>query len=73
MRALVTVLWVLLCGVAAPIDASDDDDARRAQRVSEYERVLVDAQSAIASPTALPLDLPEGVREAVEAWTRADT
>jgi hypothetical protein len=70
MRALLTMLCLFS---GSPDEAATDEVQRaRLERTDHYRAVLAD----IAIDTAVfeemqPHDLPAGVREAIDAWTRA--
>jgi len=69
MRALLTLLS-LLCG--APDDLTEDEFQRaRIERTLQYRTILAEiAPNHALSGLPRPRDLPDDVREAVEAWTK---
>ena len=66
MRALLGLLC-LFCGAPAAMAGAE---ASRLARTAEYRAVLSEIAAARAVPDEpLSHDLPDGLREAVEAWT----
>lgn len=70
MRALLAILC-LFCG--SPDDPSSEGyDAMQEPKVERYRILLFELASS--SPTlgvSAPIDLPDGLKEAVEKWTRS--
>ncbi len=46
----------------------DEIEARRSAKIEQWRAVLADITSNRSSLSMRPLDLPETVREAIEAW-----
>jgi hypothetical protein len=69
MRVLLTLLS-LLCG--APDDLTADEfQQARIERTLQYRTLLAEiAPDRVLSGLPQPRDLPDDVREAVEAWTK---
>ena len=66
MRTLLSLLCLLWASPAEHLAAQRDSSDRRA----EYRTLLSEiAAGRAASAEASPRDLPEDLREAVEAWT----
>ncbi len=49
----------------------DELDARRRETIERYRSVLAEIAANKVSSRALPLDLPQSIREAVEIWDMA--
>ena len=71
MRAL---LGLLVFFWGSPVEcASCDREEARSDRTAEYRAILSEISPGLpASAAAPPRHLPEGLREAVEAWTGSD-
>jgi hypothetical protein len=66
---LVAGLRGLFAGL--PADDLDGFEARRIARTENYRAVLAAIAADPAHPRAQrPYDLPDGIREAIEAWTK---
>jgi hypothetical protein len=74
MRALLSILCLFM---GAPDDGvADELKTARDDRADEYRAVLSEisfetAPEANASERPAPHDLPESIRNAIEAWTRS--
>jgi hypothetical protein len=68
MRAMLAALC-LFCGSAVDV-AAEDFDAAQQPKVERY-RVLLSELTAAGEPRAVEAatDLPDGLKEAIEAWT----
>lgn len=68
MRAIFALLC-LFCG--SPDDAAAENfDASQEPKVERYRTFLSElASSNRVSRAAAPIDLPDGLKEAIEAWT----
>lgn len=71
MRAILAILC-LFCG--SPDDTSAEGfDAAQDSKVMKYRVLLSELSSLGAVPeTRAPTDLPEGLKEAIEDWTRSE-
>ena len=69
MRAIVAVLCLFW---GSPDDATAEGfDAAQEPKVERYRALLSElAPPRMAPETRTPIDLPEGLKEAVEEWTR---
>ena len=69
MRTILTLLC-LFCGQPDDVTA-ESFDAGQEPKVERYRALLSDlAASSTSSAINTPIDLPEGLREAIETWTR---
>jgi hypothetical protein len=68
MRAILALLC-LFCG--SPDDVTAESfDAAQERKVEKYRAILSDLVSSSGGPAdKAPIDLPEGLREAIETWT----
>jgi hypothetical protein len=64
MRAIFGFVCFFSLSAIAPLD---DDQSKRAVRTAEARAVL--AEIAVEQPSQAGTDLPEGLRQAIEAWT----
>jgi hypothetical protein len=68
MRAILALLCVF-CSL--PNDARVESfDGGQEPKVEWYRALLSDLASGTNSAIRTPIDLPEGLKEAIEAWTR---
>ena len=69
MRAILALLC-LFCGLPDDVTA-ESFDAGQEPKVERYRALLSDlAASSTRTAIKTPIDLPEGVKEAIEIWTR---
>jgi hypothetical protein len=70
MRAILTLLC-LFCGLPDDVTA-ESFDAGQEPKVERYRALLSDLAASSTSSSAIrtPIDLPEGLKEAIETWTR---
>ncbi len=68
MRAILALLC-LFCGLPDDVTA-ESLDAGQEPKVERYRALLSDLASSPNLAMKTPIDLPEGLREAIEAWTR---
>jgi hypothetical protein len=69
MRAILTLLC-LFCGLPDDVTAGSFDVGQE-PKVERYRALLSDlAVSSTGSAIKTPIDLPEGLKEAIETWTR---
>lgn len=69
MRAILALLCV---SCSSPSDVpAESPDATQEPRVDRYRAFLSELASSSVVPVAeAPIDLPEGLKEAIEVWTR---
>ena len=68
MRAIFALLYVF-CGL--PDDATVESfDGGQELKVERYRALLSDLASSPNLAMKTPIDLPEGLKEAIETWTR---
>jgi hypothetical protein len=68
MRAILALLC-LFCGL--PDDATAEIlDTGQESKAERYRALLSDLASSTDPAITTPIDLPEGLREAIETWTR---
>ncbi len=69
MRAILALLC--LFGGSPNDETAETFDAGQEPKVERYRALLSDlAASSTSSAINAPIDLPEGLREAIETWTR---
>jgi hypothetical protein len=69
MRAILALLC--LFGGSPNDGKAETFDAGQEPKVERYRALLSDlAASSTSSANNTPIDLPEGLREAIETWTR---
>ncbi|WP_150117824.1 hypothetical protein [Microvirga vignae] len=70
MRVILALLC-LFCG--SPDDVTEENfDAMQEAKVDKYRTFVSElASSSTVSTAEAPIDLPEGLKEAIEVWTRA--
>jgi hypothetical protein len=69
MRAILALLC-LFCGLSDDATAGSFD-AGQEPKVERYRALLSDlAVSSTSTAIKTPIDLPEGLKEAIEIWTR---
>ena len=70
MRALFSIFCLFSSLSGGGI--AEDLEAAQQERTEQYHAVLAEiAPDKAFSVTPLPHDLPDGIREAIEAWTEA--
>ena len=67
MRAILALLCLFS---GSPDDAMENVDTAQAPKIERYRAFLSElASSGTASETKAPIDLPAGLKEAIENWT----
>jgi hypothetical protein len=68
MRALLGIFWLI---VGLPADGvSEECGAVRRDNTTAFRTVLTEIAADAAAGEQRPADLPEGLREAIEAWIK---